>query len=382
MVVGGRAAFRCATLFALIMLAACGFNGANDADDDAADTETEAEVAGVVVLSEEQRRIAGIVTESVTPQAIRRFVRAPGEVELNAYETAQVTPRIQAQVVARYVRLGDRVESGQPLVTLSSVQMAEAQSQVVIAEQEWDRVRELGREVVAGRRFLEAQVAAQQARATARSYGMTEAQVDELARDGNAELADGRLTLESPRDGTVIRDDFVIGEMIEPGRVLLEVSDESTRWVRAELSPEDAAMVSVGLPARVLARGTWIDGTVAQLLETIDEGTRRLPARIEVPTADDSLRPGLFVDVEIRLPGGDPGIALPEAAVLPTSDGEWEAFIEESPGIFRAVEVTVLGGAGELVAVDGIESGATVVTEGAFFLQSELGKAGFDIDDD
>lgn len=64
-------------------------------------------------------------------------MRAPGEVRLNTYATAQVTPRIPpAQVVAPHARVGDCIERGQPLVTLSSVELAEAQGDLVVTELE------------------------------------------------------------------------------------------------------------------------------------------------------------------------------------------------------------------------------------------------------
>jgi cobalt-zinc-cadmium efflux system membrane fusion protein len=79
-----------------------------------------------VQLTPEQRRTLGLATESLAARPIGDGLRAPGEVRLNAYATAQVTPRITAQVIARHARLGDRVVPGQPLVTLSSVELAEA----------------------------------------------------------------------------------------------------------------------------------------------------------------------------------------------------------------------------------------------------------------
>ena len=55
--------------------------------------------------------------------------------------------------------------AGATLVTLSSVEVAEAQGELRIAEQEWKRVDGLGRDAVSGRRYTEAAVAVEQARA-------------------------------------------------------------------------------------------------------------------------------------------------------------------------------------------------------------------------
>jgi cobalt-zinc-cadmium efflux system membrane fusion protein len=135
-------------------------------------------------------------------------------------------------------------------VTLSSVEMAEAQGNLIVTEREWARVRELGREIVAERRYIEAEVAAQQARARVLAYGMLAEQIETLTRATDASSADGSFTLLSPATGTIVRDDFVVGEAIEPGRMMFEIADESTLWVEARLPARDAATVRVGSPAR------------------------------------------------------------------------------------------------------------------------------------
>jgi len=69
---------------------------------------------------------AGVVTAKVEKRPMTKEVTAPGEVTLDIYRSAEVTPRIEAQVVKRHAVLGDIVKQGQPLVMLSSVEMAEA----------------------------------------------------------------------------------------------------------------------------------------------------------------------------------------------------------------------------------------------------------------
>jgi cobalt-zinc-cadmium efflux system membrane fusion protein len=87
------------------------------------------------------------------------MLRAPGEVRTNRYATAQISSRISGQVIARHVYLGERVSTGEALVTISSVEMAEAQGAVVAAAREWQRVRSLGRKVVSESRYLGAEIA-------------------------------------------------------------------------------------------------------------------------------------------------------------------------------------------------------------------------------
>ncbi len=119
----------------------------------------EEEESNLVEMTATEQTAAGITTAKADKRGLSGQVKMPAEVVINAYRSASVTTRITAQVISRHVRLGDIVESGQVLVTLSSVEMAEAQGQYVIADREWQRVRGLGKAAVGERRYIEAEIA-------------------------------------------------------------------------------------------------------------------------------------------------------------------------------------------------------------------------------
>ena len=349
------------------------------ADHDAHESEQdEAYEEGGVHLTPEQQEMAGVVVEALQPRKIVNELRAPGEIQLNAYATSRVAPRIAAQVLERRARLGDSIEKGQALVVLSSVEMAQAQGDLQVAEREWRRVSKLGRDVVSEQRFTEARIAREQARARVSAYGMTEDEVKQLVASGKAELANGRFQLLAPQDGTLIRDDFIVGELVEPGRVLFEISDESVLWVEARLTPGEAARIQVNARATVVVDDRQVEGRVTQVHHALDKNTRTLGVRIEVPNPDDQLHPGLFVEVRIEGESSEPALAVPNDAVLRSPDGDWLVFVEHEPGEFVPREVEVVRTAAEFTVIGGVEPGARVVTRGAFFLQSELAKSGFD----
>ena len=338
----------------------------------------EEEEGGAVEISESKQYVAGIVVESLQLSSLIGEIRAPGEVKRNDYLTHRVAPRITAQIMRRHVRLGDHVTTGQPLVTLSSVDMAEAQGALQMAEREWRRVESLGRATVSERRYTEAQVVQQQARSRVRAYGMTNGQIDALLA-GNEGSAEGTLQLLAPQSGTVISDNFVEGEFVEPGRELFEISDESQVWVEANLTPEEARGVQTDSPARVRVGDNWFEGRVSQAYHVLDEITRTLVVRIDVSNPDEQLHPGLFVDT--RISGGVlvDVFTVPEDAVLRSPDGDWAVFIEKSPGKFESLEVDVVRTANGQSVIEGVTSGTRVVTQGAFFVQSEIAKSGFEI---
>lgn len=339
----------------------------------------EAEGPGEVHLTPEQRRTLGLTTEALTARAIGEDLRAPGEVRLNAYATAQVTPRIAAQVVARHARLGDSVVPGQTLVTLSSVDLAEAQGDLVVAELEWERLDKIKDKFVSDKEYLQASVARQKARSRVLAFGMTQPQIAALLANA-AGRADGTFELLAPQAGTLIQDDFILGEQVQPGRLLFEITDESVRWVEAQVAPEDAARVAVGDRARVAFGNDtiWLDGQVIQIHHRLDETTRTQAVRIEVPDPGHRLHPGVFVDIEVLVGASAPVLAIPETAVLRSPDGDWQVFVAEGEDTFKPVEIELVRTVGGLAVIEGLAAGTQVVTQGAFFLQSELAKGGFD----
>ncbi len=336
------------------------------------------EEENIVRLNKAQMEMAGIRVEALTARPLAEEIEAPGEVQLNAYATSQVTPRIQAQVVARHARLGDQVRKDQKLVTLSSADMAEAQGSALVAYKDWQRVSKLGKQVVSEQRFLEARVAWQQARARLLAYGMTAEQIEQLVRDTRIDSADGSFALLSPQDGTVIRDDFIVGQMVEPGDLLFEITDESSIWVEARVNPDVMSQVRPGTRARIRAADHWIEGKVVQIHHAMDETTRTMGVRLEIPNPGDHLHPGQFVTTRIQVGiSAQSAISLPTNAVLRSPDGDWQVFVEKAPGEFEPVEVELVRQLPGIAVIEGLPEGTPVVVQGAFFVQSELAKSGF-----
>ncbi|VAX11497.1 Probable Co/Zn/Cd efflux system membrane fusion protein [hydrothermal vent metagenome] len=346
----------------------------------AAGDESKEEGKSSIKLSEAEREATGIVVEVLQVRPMVAEIQAPGEIHLNAYATTKATPRIAAQVLTRHKRLGETVETGQPLVTLSSVDMGEAQGVLLVADIEWRRVTKLGRKVVSERRYVEAQVARQQAYARVRAYGMTKAQTNRLLKTRDPAKATGEFKLLSGQDGIIIHDDFTVGELVEPGRVLFEITDPSTIWVEAKLSVEQEALIHPGAQARIKTNSVWINGKVLQLHPMMDETTRTQGVRIEFRNESGHLHPGRFVEVYLQTDEtGKSALAVPDTALMRSPDGDLQLFIETKPGEFEPQEVEVLRRSAGLAEIEGLEPGTRIVTQGAFFLQSELAKAGFNI---
>lgn len=331
----------------------------------------EAEGPPTIRMDEAALKAAGIVIAPVVASALREELRAPGEVVDSAYGTTLITPRVDALVVRRHAKLGDEVPKGAPLVTLSSVEVAQAQGTLRIAEQDWKRVQDLGRDAVSGRRYTESQVAVEQARAAAQAYGIA---------GSSAGKANGEFTLSAPHAGRITEDAFVVGERIEPGRTLFRLVDESVVWVDATLPPESAGRIAVGSTAQIVLGDTRMTGTVLQRAHRTSEGTRNALVRVEVVNEGDRLHGGDYV--EVYLDAGDggaataaPAIAVPTGALVQL-EGDTVAFRQAADGTLAPVAVRTGNVIGDrTVVLEGLTAGDRVVVEGAYALKAQMLKS-------
>lgn len=333
--------------------------------------------AGTLTLSEPQQRTLGLrVIELRAQPSLTRSMTVPAEITNNQYRTWTVPVRVDSQVLERSVTLGQHLESGDPIATLFSPAMADLQSELRVAADEWGRVRDLGRRTVGNQRYLEVQSRHNALRARARGFGLSDKDLRSLEQ---GEGEEGVYTLRAPDQGLVLTDAFQQGQWLTAGLPLVTLVDESQLWAEAALPPEPGLRVPIGTPATVRVDSTRLEGEVIQAGHRLDPVTRTLQVRVRVPNKQHLLHPGMFADVSLALPVDDDALSVPEAALTRAADGDWQLFVEEAPGRYRPMPVSTHGQLDGARLVEGVPAGTRVVVDGAFFLASEMAKSGFDV---
>lgn len=336
------------------------------------------DLENAVSLSNQSLKMAKIEVSVIKPRVLKIFTPAPGEVMPNTNLSTKITTRVQAQIAERFVVEGQHVTAGQVLVKLSSVDMAKTQADLLLASQEWERVKSLGKDAISGKRYYESQVNYQRAYSTALAYGMTEDEIKELLVTQKSTNAQGEFKITAPRDGTIFDIKFTDGELIEPGRILLQIIDESTVWINAKMSPNLVTPIKIEDAAKVVVGSQSFVGRVIQVFHQLDEVTRTRTVIIEVQNANDSLHPGQFVNCLIESGHTKPVLAVPSEAIIRTADGDKGIYIEKMPGVFQLQEITALETINNQTIIQGITANTRVVTKGVFFVHSELNKNGFE----
>lgn len=331
---------------------------------------------GVVTLSQEQTSLAGIQVERLSPKQYVDSVYAPGEVKANGYTSYLVSPRTDSVVISRHASLGDHVSSGQPLVTLFSEAVAEAQAEYLIASSNWRRAKKLGRETVSESTLVENENTYKATRGKLIAFGLTAKAIDRIAVQGNATF--GQYSLTAKRAGVVLEDDFMQGQRVAAGESIMLLADESELWVEANVPPNKSLNLKVNSPATIELDGKEYQAKVIQEAHTIDPVTRTRVVRLVVQNDDHRLHSGMFVRVFFPSKASKAVMAVPEEALMRNPDGDWTIFVASDSGTFKAVEVTRGEAYGDFREIIGINAGTFVVKTGAFFIASELAKSGFD----
>ena len=328
-------------------------------------------------LSAEQVKIANIEVTELRPSPLGYQIHAPGEIKSNGYSSYRVSARIPSIVLRRHVALGETVAQDQKLVTLFSDEVAEAQAAYRVAASEWQRVKALGRQAVGDKRYVGAQGDMEASLGKLEAYGLSESDIQALESGAKVKL--GEYTLRAVAAGVVLSDDFHQGQRVDAGETIMDLADETELWVEARLPPGTALSIPVGTPALIKTGEESFAARVTQEAHKIDPRSRTRIVRLVVDNAQHKLHSGLFADVAFQFTTPEPVMALPESAVLRGADGDWQVFVETAKGRYEPREVELVQTLGEHLIISGVASGSRVVTSGAFFVQSEIAKSGFEV---
>ncbi|NUZ09979.1 efflux RND transporter periplasmic adaptor subunit [Pseudoalteromonas sp. McH1-7] len=329
-----------------------------------------------IVLTQQQLDFAGVKIETLQLQHHERLYFAPGEVKANGYTSYLVAPRVDSIVLERHTTLGSMVEVNEPLITLFSEAMAQAQSQYLIASTQWDRVKRLSSTAISERARVQANADFSAAYSRLIALGVEGTAIDAIKHKPASEF--GHYTLVAQRAGIVTQDSFTQGQHVAAGKTLMAISDENELWVDAQIQPSSQLKLTSDIKAWVNVEGKDHEAQVIQEAHTLDPITRTRRVRLLVKNSEHKLHAGMFVNVYFRIPSTAQAIAVPDDALSRSTDGDWVVYVEASPGTFYPKEVQLGERFGEQVEIIGLSPGQRIAINGAFFIASEQAKAGFD----
>lgn len=381
-------------LFTLGLLTNCQWAGSsNTAQTTPPPAETQSEAGDIVRLSPVALRSLTLKTAPVERLPLTEGVHVTAVIKANENRLAHVSPRIAGRVVTVRKLLGDTVKAGDVLAVFDSVELGKAkadylkfQALVNVQEKNYKRAQRLFEQQISSQKeVLEAEAAYQTAKAefeaahaTLHLYGLSDEETHRLAWQAKEPIS--QFPLLSPFSGIVAEKDISIGEMVSPERSIYTIADLSTLWIQLDVYEKDLARVQIGQDV-VLSTESYpqetFHGNVTYIGSLLNETTRTVSARVEIPNPQGRLKPGMFATAVIAAQGqfATTGLTIPESAVQRVEDA-MVVFVPNGDGVFRKRPVT-LGKKGEdwVEVREGLQEGEQVVTVGSFTLKSELLKA-------
>ncbi|MBC2603837.1 efflux RND transporter periplasmic adaptor subunit [Puniceicoccus vermicola] len=361
-------------------------------------------------MSDASRALADIQTTVVTQEYPEAEIRLVGKLEYAETHEKSLTARFPARIDELFVNYtGIPVQKGEHLAKVYSPELLTAQSEYLSSY----RVDPDSSITRAARQKLEL-------------WGLLPEQIEAILE---SETAEDHFSLKAPVGGVVVAKNVKEGDYVQTGEPLFKIVDLSVLWAYLDAYESDLPWLKFGQDVTFTVEsfpGQTFHGRISFINPEVDRKTRTIPIRVNVPNPDGQLKPGMFVrgvvasriakDGQVYVPElagkwispmhpeiikDGPGqcdvcgmdlvpaeelgyvadeskpapLVVPTSAVLRT--GKRAVVYVEKPDAerptFEGREIVLGPRAGKFYLVaDGLEAGETVVTHGAFKIDSAL----------
>lgn len=318
----------------------------------------------VMAASPEESAPSALVTlAQLHKGSLPKVTIAYGKVEPSAAARQTVTAAVSAQVEAVYIRAGQAVAKGAPLVRLApspatASAYIQAKSAAAVAAQLAARTRQMvGQHLATAQQLADAEKAAADARA---ALAALEAQGAAGARDLDAPF-DAIVAGVSASPGTLVSEGAALAELLRPEGLVL----------KAGLVPSEAASVAPGDPASVapVGGGEAVEGKVLLRGSIVDAASGLVPVDIAVPA--HGLMPGEMAEAEITT-GQAEGYVVPHAAILVDDNGDTYV-VQIVAAVAKKIPARILAAAGDEDVVEGaLDPSAPLVLSGNHQLEDGM----------
>lgn len=256
---------------------------------------------------------AVLVTVSQPSADAKQALTVSGQVE--ASQTANISTRVMGYITRVNVKVGDRVNKGQLLATISNddilakraqtdAMITEADAGFMNAQKDYDRFTALYKQQSASAKELD-NVTLQYSSAKARLEA-----AKQQRNEVNATLSYTNLT--APFSGTVTQKMMDAGSMASPGMPLLTIEQSGSYQVSAAVPESEISLVHEGAPTTINidAIHKVINGKIAQINQSSQNSGGQYIIKIHIP---DNEKQGLFA-------GMYADVAIPVAQALKTTN--------------------------------------------------------------
>jgi Cu(I)/Ag(I) efflux system membrane fusion protein/cobalt-zinc-cadmium efflux system membrane fusion protein len=340
--------------------------GANEPTPSMPETKMETPLVPVELTPERMQSI-GVKTGTVEYKRLSDDIRATGTVDINERLLSYVQLRfpgyirkVFANATYQYVR------KGEPLFTIYSPDLVATQQEYLLARQ---NQKALSASTVDG----VASGAASLSTAAEQRLEQWEVPQSEIAKlkETGKPLTD--LTINSPVEGYITERNALPNMYAEPSTKLYTVADLSRVWVYAQIFQNDVGRIKPGDTAQITVDsypGHTFSGQIEEILPQVDMATRTVRVRLAIANPGLRLKPGMFVNVDLKTSLGRQ-LVVPASAVFQSGTRQL-VFLDHGNGSLEPKEITVGPRVGDdFIVLKGLASHQSVVTSANFLIDSE-----------
>jgi len=312
---------------------------------------------------------------------------AVGNIDFDEDLSVQVFPAYQGTILKTFGELGARVQKDQPLYTIKSPDLIQAESNLIGAAATFELtnkelLRVQGLAGIAEREKEQATSDQQTAEGSLKAardavlvFGKTNAELDQMIASRKIDPA---LVVRSPIAGKITYKVAQPGFLVQPGNVPApySVADVAIKWMLANVSETDVPLFHLGQPVQVKVMAYpdhSFKGKVSKIYETVDPNTHRVTIRSEIADPHDELRPGMLANFVICVHGPVEAAAIPANGVVREADGTMTAWVTTDRRRFEQRIIKIgLRNDDRVQVLEGLRRGELVVADGAVFLSNML----------
>jgi membrane fusion protein (multidrug efflux system) len=309
-----------------------------------------------------------VVLASVELRDVAESIEATGQ--LLAKDRAEIAAEVPGRITEILLFEGDGVDAGGVVLEIdperrklevedARARVSEAEAALLDREREARCVRELRQKNVASQAQLdqaETQLKLARARLAAARANL-----------GVAERALRDASVSAPFEGLIARRFVSVGEYVKAGQELFELVALDPIEAEFHVTEKDSSRVELNDEVTVRV-APYPDESFRALVTlvspTIDERTRTLRLKAELPNPDGRLRPGLFARVDLGVDRRADVSMIPEEAILYRADGSIVFRVVDGNRVERRLISTGVHLDGAVEVVQGLEGGDFVVTRG------------------
>jgi len=309
-----------------------------------------------------------VVTEEVKRGDLSREIRTVGYLEYDQQKMVTVTTKYPGWIEKVYVNyVGEPVAKGDPLFEIYSPELVQTEQDLLSAIEFAKRMEDATTEA-----RDRAQKLVEASRQRLDYWDVTPEQIRRLEETGKVFRT---LTVMAPAGGVVMkRMPGLEGMATRPGVELFHIADLSSLWLSVEAFEDQIAWLRVGSEAMVSLSyfpGETFAGRVRYVEPQVNEKTRTVPLKLEVPNPRGRLRAGMYATVEFDPVVARDAVLVPRLSVLRTGQRNL-VIVALGEGRFAPRQVELGPESERQIAIrSGLNPGERVVTSAQFLIDSE-----------